>query len=227
MGKISHKLLNGLTKFMLNEIHDTVLDGVTYALLTNSQNDTVRYNEYKEIKKEAINCGFRNDEVFRIYTVSNGHILDMDIGIAKKIANEIVKSVAKTSNDEELLRIVNEEPERAIDLFQSRPENRRQVDISRLVKYIQEQYKNGNGNKVLEVALFNRNKVPRIKVSGVTKTGESVTLTYNSYAIRHWDMEEINKDYLIPSGLRIATIETCEILPSKTGVRFKLYIESI
>ena len=58
-----------------------------------------------------------------------------------------------------------------------------------------------------------------------TPNGEAITIKYNAYSIRHWDIEIINEKLLIPAGIRVATIEPCEILPSKNGVTFVLYLD--
>ena len=81
------------------------------------------------------------------------------------------------------------------------------------------------GHKTFDVALFSRNSVPRIVVSGKDpKSGKDGVVTYDAYAVRHWDIEEVNAKLLAKEGIRIAKIEPCEVIPTKTGVRFRLHL---
>ena len=56
------------------------------------------------------------------------------------------------------------------------------------------------------------------------KSGKPVLVKYDAFAIRHWDLGDINTKMLIPAGIRIVKIEPSEILPPKTGVRFVLHL---
>ena len=63
--KVSKKLLDMLTEFFVNEIQSRVLDGVTYCFLLKHNKKDMKYLEnYKEIKKEIINCGFEDGNIF-------------------------------------------------------------------------------------------------------------------------------------------------------------------
>ena len=78
-----------LTQFIVNEIGGKALDGITYVLVrtdnTATQVDKDRISKYEAIRKEATLCGFGNNQLFRMYTLSNGVIFDIDMGITKKI----------------------------------------------------------------------------------------------------------------------------------------------
>lgn len=215
MAKFSPELLNKLTEFLIFEIGEKAMSGITYALVIKNDKDKEIYERYKDIKKEAVKCGYSNNEVFRIYDVSNGYIFDMDLSVVKKISAELSKSVAKTNN--------NATP--SGDLIGENPSKRRKDDMLGLAKYVKQEY--DSGKKVVEVALFSRNSVPRIVITGIGPNKEIVPVKYNAYAIRHWDIEAINANILIPAGIRISRIEPCEVLPSRTGVRFILHIEKV
>jgi hypothetical protein len=137
----------------------------------------------------------------------------MDMSLAKYIAEKLLDIVYKGEDHSNIIGDV--------------PEIRRQNDMKKLAKLCQENYK--NGKPVFEVALFSRNSVPRIVISGsdVNKgvRGKQIIATYNAYAIRHWDIQEINDNLLMQVGLRISKIRPCEILPPKTGVRFQLSVD--
>lgn len=219
--KFSSALLNQLTEFMICELDHKARSGITYSMISKDERDKETYNRYYAIKKEAINCGYKNDEVFRIYEVSNGYIFDMDLNVVRKITAELMKSMAKT--DSSVATAVNKNGQ--YDFIGGNPEERRKNDMIRLANYVKQEFK--SGNNVLEVALFSRNSVPRIVINGVGPNKELISVKYNAYAIRHFDIEAINANVLIPSGLRVYKIEPREILPSKTGVLFKLYVESV
>lgn len=213
MAKFSNELLNKLTEFLVCEIGAKALDGITYAMVL--KDDKQLYERCKDIKREAIKCGYANDEVFRIYAVANGYIMDMDLSVAKKITIELSKAVAKANG--------NETP--VGDLIGEGPSKRRKDDMLGLAKHIKKEY--DNGKRVIEVALFSRNSVPRIIVNGIGPDGQLLPIKYAAFAIRHWDLENVNANILIPAGIRIARIEPMEVLPSKTGVSFKLCLEKL
>lgn len=213
MAKFSNDLLNKLTEFLVCEIGAKALDGITYAMVL--KDDKKLYERCKDIRAEATKCGYADDEVFRIYGVSNGYIMDMDLSVAKKITVEISKAVAKANN--------NETP--VGDIIGEGPSKRRKDDMLGLAKYLKKQY--DEGKRVCEVALYSRNSVPRIIVSGVTPDGTIMPIKYSAYAVRNFDLESINRNLLIPAGIRVSKYEVMEILPSKTGVSFKLTIEKI
>ena len=160
------------------------------------------------IKNEILNCGYSADEILRVYEVNNGYIFDMDLKTAKQITYELSKAVAAQNNQATPVG----------DLIGDGPEQRRKKDMINLAKYIKEAY--DKGQREIQVALFNKNATDRIMVSGVGKNGERLAVTYKAYAIRHWDVEAINSNLLMGAGIKVDSIQPCEILPHKTGVSF-------
>lgn len=215
MGKASTELINMMTEFLICEIGSKALDGITYAMVLKDDRDKENYKKYMAIRKEAQNCGYSTDEAFRVYEVANGYIFDMDISAAKKITAELSKAVSATNGGKTPVG----------DLIGNGPEKRRKSDMVGLAKYVKSEFE--AGNDVIEVALFSRNSTPRIMITGIGPKNEMLTVKYNAYAIRHWDIETVNAKLLIPAGIRIAKLEPCEVLPSKTGVKFKLYLEPV
>lgn len=214
MATASNELINMLTEFFLNEIGSKAIDGITYAMVLKKESDREAYNKYMKIRKEAQKCGFSANEAFRVYEVANGYIFDMDLSVAKKISFELTKAVNKTNGG----------ATPATDLIGSMPDERRKSDMMGLAKFVKQSY--DSGERVIEVALFNKNSTQRIMVTGIGTNNEMLMVKYNAYAIRPWDIEIVNKAMLIPAGIRVSAIEPCEILPSKHGVKFKLYLES-
>ncbi len=215
MGKASTELINKMTEFLIHEIGCKALDGITYAFVLKNEKDRETYRNYMEIRKEATKCGFSMDEAFRVYEVNNGYIFDMDLSVAKKITVELSKAVNKTNGGKTPVK----------DLIGDSPDRRRKSDMVGLAKFLKSKY--DNNEMTVELALFSRNSTPRITITCVGQNNEMIVIKYNAYAIRHWDIELINKNLLIPAGIRISMLEPCEILPSKTGVKFKLYLEPI
>lgn len=215
MGKASSELINMLTEFLICEVGSKAVDGITYTMVLKDKKDEATYKKYMQIRKEAQNCGYSPDETFRVYEVSNGYIFDMDLSVAKKITVELTKAVSKTNGGQTPIK----------DLIGDNPDKRRKSDIVGLAKYIKKQF--DDGKDVVEVALFSRNSTPRIMISAVGAKNEVLIVKYNAFAIRHWDIETVNANLLIPAGIRVAKIEPYEILPSKTGVRFRMYLEPV
>ena len=214
MAEFSKNLLDLLTEFMVCEVGSKALDGITYTMLLKNNKDKEEIDRYMNIKHEAAKCGYTNNEVFRVYEITNGYIFDMDIATAKQITAEIVRTLNKNNAG-----IQN------TDLINNLPEKRRKKDMVALSKFLKEEY--DKGKRQVEVALFSKNSTNRIILNGKNSSGEAIAVKYNAYAIRHWDIELINEKLLIPAGFRVSRIQPCEILPSKTGVSFIFTMESM
>lgn len=222
-GKMSGRLSSMLSEYLMAQIQSKTLEGSTYILLTDSKHDKEIFERYSAIRLEANKCGFGPQEIFRIYELSNGYILDVDGSVARNLTIHITKKQAEI--DPEIKAIYELT---GGDLIGDAPEKRRRADMAMFAKYLKSQF--AKGKKTVEVALFSKNQIPRISITAKdpkSTKGESVSVTYNAYAIRHWDIEEVNTHMLIPEGIRIHKVEPCEILPSKTGVRFKIHMTNL
>ena len=214
-GVMTKDLKSRLTDFLMSEIGSKALDGITYAMVMKDDKEKDRLERYMNIKRIAVENGFTNDEVFRVYEVSNGYVFDMDLNIAKMITEKLSEAVALANGGNTPVG----------NLIGEAPEKRRKDDMLGLAKYIKKQY--DDGKREVVVALFSRNNSPRIIITGVGPKNEMVTIRYNSYAIRPYDLQSVNANMLIPAGFRISSVEAYQVLPSKTGVKFKLYLERI
>jgi hypothetical protein len=218
MGTMSKELRDRLSEFFVCEIGSNAMDGITYTLIIkNDKNKTAMQNieRYKQIRVEAMKCGYSDNEIFRVHEVSNGYVFDMDLSVAKEILAQLVKSIPV------------KEGEQPIDtnLTKDMPERRRKKDIYALAKYLKAQYDKGNHR--VEVALFNKNANNRINVTGKGPKGENLMITFPAFALRHSDVEAVNEFFLIPHGFRVCSLQSCEILPSKNGVAFIFEMESM
>ena len=163
MAEFSKKLLDMMTEFLISEIGAKALDGITYAMVLKNKKDKTLYNRYITIKQEAINCGYMNDDVFRVYEVANGYIFDMDLNTAKKITAELAKAENVT---------VGGQP--TTDLIRDMPEQRRKRDMVALAKYLKSEY--DSGKTEVEVALFNRNTTNTIIINGKAPNGKMIAV---------------------------------------------------
>lgn len=221
--RYSKELLDMLTQFIVNEIGGKALDGITYVLVrtdnTATQVDKDRISKYEAIRKEATLCGFGNNQLFRMYTLSNGVIFDIDMGITKKITQALANRVLAGQNE-------NQSDPKYEDIIGNQPEKRRKSDMIALTMYLNEQFK--AGKTIVDVALFSRNQVPEIVINGQLADGRYAIQKYKAYAIRFWDLEELNKNLLIPTmKIRIKQVAPGMILPTRTGVVFQLQLEAM
>lgn len=216
MANVSNELLEMLTNFTVCEIGAGALQGITYALLLkDNPKDVEAYKRYLNIVQESQKCGFRNNELFRVYEIGNGYIMDMDISTVKTITAIMAKKISDERAGKKI----------PTNLIGDRPEERRKKDIAALARYLKSEY--DKGNTQLELALFSRNTTHKIRINGKGPRGEALVIEYNAYAIRHWDIELLNEKLLIPCGFRVCRIQPCEILPSKTGVSFMFTLEDV
>lgn len=209
MPKVTNELLQDIMPFMVQELGEKIFEGITYTLIPSS--DKIKIDTYQEIRDKITQAGIDTTTLFRVYQLCNGTIFDLDLVVAKKLAIIMLKENA----DEKFNNMIN-----------TLPAKRKQEDMERLATQCLKEAK--NKNKEFYVALFSKNKSPSIrfnaKVEGETTTR---TFSYPAYALRHWDLEDINMNYLIPKGLMIDKVQACEILPTRTGVKFKIILNTV
>lgn len=210
--KIGVELSNELRNFLCEAIGSKILDGITYALVSSSNKEKIA--EYSKIRDLANKDGLDSSQLFRVYKVSNGYVFDMDLSTAKQITKTIMNGEENSKN------VIND------DYIERNPNERKKRDLNRLHKLCVNSFK--AGTKEVEVALFSRNTANKIMISAKDKnTRENVVIQYEAFALRHWDIEMFNSEYLSKSKLRVRTLSTCEILPTNTGIRFILELERL
>lgn len=216
MAEFSKALLDMLTEFTIVEIGSRSLDGITYTFVLENgdKREAELLKRYQTIKNEATKCGYNNNEVFRMWKAGNGYIFDMDIDTVKSITTKLSRSL----KNEGYATPVE-------DIIKDGPDLRRKRDMVALSQFLKSEY--DNGKRSVEVALFSKNSTDKIIVTGTNSKGEKLAVRYRAYALRHLDMEQVNKQFLMPAGFRISTLRPCEILPSKTGVSFRLTLQSL
>lgn len=217
MGNFTVSLLEKISAFYVQQIGGKGLRGISYAfLMKDSERDMRALNNYMMIKQEAKQCGYNDNEVFRIAEVPNGYILDTDLSILKKINTQIAKGIAKQENDGTTVK----------DILGIAPEKRRKADFARLAKDVSTGYFK-NKKDTFEVALFNRNDSNKARMQCKGLKGEDLCIEFKAYAIRHWDINTINLELLSKEGIKIYSVVMKEILPSGNGVRAELGVDRI
>ena len=211
---ISKEIVEDLIVFVAEELEGNMVEGVTYALLFDSGRDLEKYNKYLNIRKKLNENGFDSSEVFRIFKVSNGYILDLDLDIAKKLALEAVRRAHEKTGGQFPFE----------DFIKNNPEIRRAKDLQVLGKYILSNVR--KGITAMNVALFSRNRVGQVVITPDGSDG-SVKIKYPAFVIRHWDINQLNLEVLEGTGYAVFKIVPHEILSSKTGVKFTLYVGSV
>lgn len=214
-----------LINFLLETIGPKVYDGITYALtIGDSKEDQRVIHTMDAIKNEIVTSGLTLKDYFQAYKVSNGYIWDLSMELTKALTHVIAKEIAKDATQEDQYIAT-------VDLINEGPKKRRLSDIESLANYIVKQMQTANTTadkgkqKVVNIALFSRNSVPKITFTAKDGKGESVKVDINAYALRHTDLVDVN-NLLLNQGYAIASINMGEILPSKTGVRVSLVIKS-
>lgn len=212
--KLTQEILNALTEVVLHDIDIKSIDGVTYALYKEDNNESDIEN-YKRIRELLDKEGFEKHEVFRVMRVSNGYIFDIDLKVVKKIMLVLLKaSVDETTEEKKLINIIGDKPEKKIT-----------DDIRLLGKYILKAVE--NGKKEVEVALFSTNSSPNITFTAETEDGTKVLIKYRAFTLRVSDIELVNEECLMKNGYRIKGIEVGEILPMGNGVHTRLVVEKL
>lgn len=210
MARLTDETLAKLAEFLVSELGGKVIDGITYSLVQKDERGKLLFERCRRIRKELSDSGYAENEVFTVYEVHNGYIFDMEEGIVKKIARDLVREYKKDGNADYLKEAIKE---------------RRENDSRRLGKFLLNEM--GEGKESVNVALFSRNSVPRILVTAKDTKGNPVGIKFQSFALRHIDLERVNIEHLIPKGMRIAAVEPVEILPRNTGCRFVLRLEKV
>lgn len=198
------KIMNLLTGFIVTQIDQKVLQGISYIIVSKTPANKEKIAKFDALRAELTELGVPVTEQFKVYDVNTAKIYEVDLGTAITITEQLAKAVGDTSGNLSSYSI------------STTANQRRNDDIDRLVSYCVKQAKNGKSQS--DIALFSKNTVDHINISGKTSKGQSVVLTYDAFALRHTDITDVNKK-LADSGIQISNILIHEALPSMTGVR--------
>lgn len=213
MGKVvSESVLNKITEIICRDIGSAILDGATYILITDKPNMKYKIEKYISVRRDLDAEGFSSDEVFRVYKVSNGYVFDIDMNTAKTITASLAQIMGQSNDNIKTIR----------ELIDKEPLERVKKDKELLAKRIIKGFK--NGERTIDVALFSRNKSNKILVMADDKDGNQGAISFSSYALRLNDLTDLNTEFLIENGVRIASVDYHEILGSNSGLRTTLHV---
>lgn len=204
------ELLDKLNDFTLNFISEKFIDAVTYGLFFSTESQVI--TKCDEIFMET-NDYFGESGVMRKTEVCNGVVYDIDMSIV----GYIMKRLLDEPDDKDSRGYE--------ELIGNSPETRRKKDTEKLAKLCLQNFH--KQKRRFEVALYSISPTPNILVTGYTSEQKMAALYYPAFALRQWDVDEINKSYLVPNGCRISTMEICDILPARNGVRFVLHMTEV
>lgn len=231
---MSRELTNMLTSFLALSISDKAQDGISYVMVLNDlPADKEKQERYDDIYKEARKCGYEENQLFRRFKLANGYIYDMDMSMVVSLTKKMTDYVAKKCPEKAGITPQNEAAarEKVAKSVILGPQERRKEDMKKFAKKCMKEAESKSfittGTSTFEVALFSRNSVPKITITGKSNNGKDVVTIYDAFAIRHWDLQDINNYLLFEKGIKVKEFKACEVLPSKTGVRFKITIEKI
>lgn len=204
--QITDDAVNKVATIVANNIGSKVLDGINWALIL----DKPTINEYENIRQTLKDMGYVKGEVLRAFAAPNGFIYDIDASVTKRLLLNIMQ------NSEDLNLCSN--------MIETAYEERRNAEFTHMQLFLINAIKSGKTK--VSVALFNTNSGHKITyktyIENGKYAGQRVEISLPAFALRHWDLQELNQNYLIPAKLKIARVQVVEILPTRTGVGFNL-----
>lgn len=205
--QLNKEVIDLIAPIVANDIGVKVLDGINWALVNNRHVN--KQKKYGEIRAQLNNMGFKPTEVFRVFSVPNGVVYDFDKVVLKSLVSEFVKDVP--------------DGDCAVKRINSAYSKRRYADMQRLADYVVAQAQ--EGQKEALVALFSKTNNFEIKFHTRKEGTKRKAYSLPAFAIRHWDLQELNVDYIIPRGYLVEKIEIVEILPAENGISFMLHFK--
>lgn len=213
MKQFPKELMTGLKSFVFNYIGDKILDAVTYALFYDGEESLSAPCEEAYLDS---NDYFGELEVMRKVKTCNGIVYDVDMSLICYILKEWLESDEEKGVDMEGYD----------ELIGNTPETERESEIKRFSELCIDTFKKQNRRK-LEVALYSMARIPILLITGRNQQNKSISLYYHAFALRQWDIEAANKNYLVPNGIRVNKLEVCDILPERQGVRFIVHLTGV
>jgi len=209
---LSHQTLNKLTEIICTDIGSKILSGASYVLVRDNQKAKIQ--RYMQVRRDIDAEGFGVDEVMKVYSVCNGCVFDIDMDTAKMITMSICNVVS----------ISNPNIKSLSQMIETRPHESKINAQEKLAQYCIKKYK--NNNRTIEVALYSCNNSNKIIINAHSDSNDDGLIKYNAYPLRVEDIQEVNEKYLIQNGLRISSIEPCEIIGNSSGLRVILTLSS-
>ena len=230
--KLSENTFGKLVYFINDELAGKQVDGITYTLKNGaSEADKQAIKDYLALRKQIEDeMGVEGaDKVFKTYTIRNtegvatGVVFDLNIDVMSDIMKQL-QQMAKERN------IGLSDVELNADLIADGPAERRKKEIILMAETAAKRFNEGqkNGEYKYTVALYCRNKQPKISINAVDKNGNQVNVKYDAFALRRDDVIVVNELLTKKFGIRCkGSMVPKEVLPSKTGISYTVVLETI
>lgn len=205
------EIMNLLTEFLVINIDEKVLQGISYIIVQKNENNAAKIKKYDAVRAKLTELGVPENEQFRRYDVNTAIVYEIELKTAITITEKLSTAVGAT---------------KTTDFGISRASfERQQEDIKRLAQLCVKKAQNGVAE--FDVCLFSKNKVDKINIAGKdTVSGKTMAVSYDAFALRHTDIITVNS-VLANCGLKIVRVLVHEAVPSMTGVRTTLALVSI
>lgn len=205
------EIMNLLTEFLVINIDEKVLQGISYIIVQKNDANTAKIKKYDAVRARLTELGVPENEQFRRYDVNTAIVYEIELKTAITITEKLSVAVgAAQTTDFGISRASLE---------------RQQEDIKRLAQLCVKKAQHGVAE--FDVCLFSKNKVDKINITAKdSNTGRMVAVSYDAFALRHTDILAVNT-VLASCGLKIVRVLIHEAVPSMTGVRTTLGLVSV
>ena len=205
------EIMNLLTEFLVINIDEKVLQGISYIIVQKNDANTAKIKKYDQVRARLTELGVPENEQLRRYDVNTAVVYEIELKTAITITEKLSVAVGATQTT---------------DFGISRTSiERQQEDIKRLAQLCVKKAQRGIAE--FDICLFSKNKVDKINITAKDSgTGKMMAVTYDAFALRHTDILAVNT-VLASCGLKIARVLMHEAVPSMTGVRATLGIVSV
>lgn len=205
------EIMNLLTEFLVINIDEKVLQGISYIIVQKSDVNAAKIKKYDAMRVRLTELGVPENEQFRRYDVNTAIVYEIELKTAITITEKLSVAVGAVQTT---------------DFGISRTSlDRQQDDIRRLAQLCVKKAQRGVAE--FDVCLFSKNKVDKINITARdSNSGKMVAVTYDAFALRHTDILAVNTA-LAACGLKIVRVLMHEAVPSMTGVRATLGIVAV
>lgn len=217
--RIPSDLREELLDMFYDEVGTFLIRGVTYGLVLKDARTEAKVKKYLELKYKLEECGVLN--IFRVYELCNGHIFDFGLRYAQELTLDLLRDSYEKGE---------QVPKNDVLMLNNVPVQKRKSELNNLgklcVKKLTEKPKDQQYAE-FNVGLYNRNTVPVIRFQAEGTDGSKLLLKYDAFALKHTDLDVLNREILVPRGYRVCKVQPCEIFPTCTGAKFRLWVERI
>ena len=213
MYKLDVGMTNSLSEFLCDELGEKVLKGISYIVVSKADSNRKKVEKLDNLRRSLSKNGVPDNKVFRRYELLNGYIYDMELDEAIDLTIAITSSMAEQGKLEQ--KYIGDFGIRNIAI------SRKVEDLQLLCRKCVEGVRKGKSE--MDFVLFSRNRSPQVVITGKDAyTGAKIAIKYDSFALRHTDVEELNREYLKLHGLIVTKVIVHEIVPGSRGVLFTL-----